>query len=531
MAPSRRGRRRAVARNTTEVTFDRVSPTAPFDQCGVRLIRQNSRKAACVAGLTFGCQQNGSLPAHEMWVSAGCRGFFECAGRRLYCGSLPDAPTSCACTDVSAVNATGGRAAARQPPSTMAILAVVSSDSSMATRQRLLASMRHVDATHATHRARVDWAFVVYDELMAQWSHFLTSARELRHSSFVRVIDASEGRARRLTVSQRRARFVHAHTGVTSVWRSLGTNTSHDAVWLMDSDIMLDGFSLSSFLRKWQCAFSSPPVISQPPIRNDAIPRISSSGRPRGRQTFLLRKASAAAAKPFQNNGDTYRTCLVGEMGASFGAEACFLRDALALRTAWVEQQCALVDARFLAWFFAQAIVQRVLSLQLRFRVDSGPDAIWCGAAAEWAAARNTDRPACAVLTEPIGHDDGVAQDKSPHSMRSYADKNKMRGHVDASFNLLDQAGIRMPLRWALGRQCVRHNCSRHRWFLFSPQPGWKLPRDEAGLRQVHACSVLKERRELCRTGGPFLPEGERPRRRRVECDGMLGLYWREHLV
>lgn len=40
---------------------------------------------------------------------------------------------------------------------------------------------------------------------------------------------------------------------------------------------------------------------------------------------------------------------------------------------------------------------------------------------------------------------------------------------------------------------CRRQNCTRHPWFLYQPVPGWTLPHDEWGLKQVRACTVTAD--------------------------------------
>ena len=156
--------------------------------------------------------------------------------------------------------------------------------------------------------------------------------------------------------------------------------------------------------------------------------------------------------------------------------------------------------------------------------VEAGPDAIWCGAAAEWAAHQNaTSRPACAVITVPVAHDD----------TRSLVARSA--AHVSDSFHLLWLAKIRHPLRWSLGgdeAKCHRHNCSRHPWFLFSPSPNWHLPTDEQGLRQVHACAVAREDGAgvgTCAAAPSESAVGRPLTQPRLPCDGMTSLYWSTH--
>jgi hypothetical protein len=104
--------------------------------------------------------------------------------------------------------------------------------------------------------------------------------------------------------------------------------------------------------------------------------------------------------------------------------------------------------------------------------------------------------------------------------------------HVESSFVLLTRAGLRAPLRASLGDppECYRQACVRHRWFGYQPSPNWKLPTDEAGLRDVLACAVTREQ-----TAEGVCARDERGGRAQTraadaaECDGMTRLYWRTH--
>lgn len=67
--------------------------------CRVELRAQQSRKAACTPGVTFGCHDSST-----MWVTGGCRGLFLCRESQLSCGTYLDSPTerhNCSCVDVA----------------------------------------------------------------------------------------------------------------------------------------------------------------------------------------------------------------------------------------------------------------------------------------------------------------------------------------------------------------------------------------------------------------------------------------------
>ena len=265
---------------------------------------------------------------------------------------------------------------------------------------------------------------------------------------------------------------------------------------------------------------------------------------------------------------------MVGELGAAFGEDACFLRDTRALRVGFVEGQAALLDARFLSWFFEQGLTRAIMREQLQHSTEAGPDAVWCGAAAEWAASgreqrvhtaahlrvarpgflhfsdlselgrerhrqqladedTDTFRPACAVVPVPIPHDDE----------RSLA-ANNVR-HFHNSFKALRDAGIRDTLmkcqaRGRHGRECMRHN-----WTRYLPVPEWPLPTDVEGMKLVRACATTRMSRAKCSSlprdqkggGVRFSANSEERdgshhsahRSGNVECDELTSLYWRDN--
>ena len=125
---------------------------------------------------------------------------------------------------------------------------------------------------------------------------------------------------------------------------------------------------------------------------------------------------------------------MVGELGAAFGGDACFLRHTRALQVGFVEGQAALLDAHFLSWLFEQPLIERIVSAQLSHGSEAGPDAVWCGAAAEWWALRRDTaafRPGCAVVPVPIWHDDTRSLDAGSalHFNNGFSG-NPLRQHV-----------------------------------------------------------------------------------------------------
>jgi hypothetical protein len=345
---------------------------------------------------------------------------------------------------------------------------------------RTARNMAFVDSTHALHGARVDWAVCAYDDRKDDWQPVWRSAAALNHSRLITVMNHNDSSPedppgmRPLKAGQRKARMVLHRRLVRSAWAIAGRDDAWDAVWLPDDDLRFDLFDLKEFLMRWTCALpGGPPVVSQPPINQHGVPY------------------ERAFGKSWPANSDTYQLCLRGGMAASFGArDACFLRDALAIQSGFVENQAALVDARFLSWFWNQSLTVRIGKAQLRLKAETGPDAIWCGAAAEWIVSlQQSQRVACAVIAVQIGHDDQRSLD------------GRRASHFARGFGVLDVARVRSSL-WRMQQPlivnnktvgCRRTACTRHRWFLYQPVPGWTIPDDEWGLRQVRACTLTKE--------------------------------------
>ena len=232
---------------------------------------------------------------------------------------------------------------------------------------------------------------------------------------------------------------------------------------------------------------------------------------------------------------------MIGELAAASGGDACFLRHTRALQVGFVEGQAALLDARFLGWLFEQPLIERIVAAQLKYGSEAGPDAVWCGAAAEWWSASRGGtaifRPACAVIPVPIWHDD----------TRSLAALSTQHFHL--GFKVLREAQIRKTRQggcWQ-GRACMTH-----RWTRYQPIPGWPLPTDVAGVEQVRACAATHMHRAVCsslprdRTGGGvrfsssssvradtsgqlLSSPGPATPLHSVKCDELSGLYWRSN--
>lgn len=212
------------------------------------------------------------------------------------------------------------------------------------------------------------WAVCAYDDRAHEWSDLQRQFSD----RLVLVINTSTAH-HGLRANQRRAKL-HHRARIVEEAKALRLNHVHtpfEAFWFLDEDISFVHFQMDTFLHRWMCAFGAtgPPVIAQPTLHKG---RDSGQGWPQ--------------------SDDTYTLCLSGEIGARWGDDACFLRDALAVRNDWVEQWATLIDARFMAWWLRQETTQKIVQQQLLLNTDFGSDEIWCGAAAEWVGGLPTRR-------------------------------------------------------------------------------------------------------------------------------------------
>lgn len=165
---------------------------------------------------------------------------------------------------------------------------------------------------------------------------------------------------------------------------------------------------------------------------------------------------------------------------------------------------------------------------QRREAVETGPDAVWCGAAHEWLAARGErHRPPCAVVPVPLEHANTRSLDASNTQ------------HYASGFKLLRNAGIRAtPNTCWDGRGCWTHPWARKYYF---GTPNWALPTDVPGMWQVRACAATRMDRAICHSlprdpggAGPQykparLTEAPPPSYANDTCDHLTQLYWRSH--
>lgn len=176
-------------------------------------------------------------------------------------------------------------------------------------------------------------------------------------------------------------------------------------VFLLDEDISLEGFNITSFQQHWDCAFPHKPLIVQPLIfeSNQFI-------------TFMNLKSWSA----------DHRSKIV--------ASAVGL----------VEQQVPLMDAVFFEWF-----VKRVLSFTretaLQHGVDWGHDRSWCNAAAMYSRAvlqYPNDSVPCAVFptAPPVHH----------LNLKSMASKRENRSRFHANGVKVVQLYIDLFPTWVI---------------------------------------------------------------------------------
>ena len=482
------------------------------------LIQQTSTAANCTLGVSYGCDAVG------VWVSHGCRGTFRSSGSRVICDRAADATWShCprrwvfrqkpASEARSPMDEKWLLASPNTKEPIVAILVAVVAGSGVEVQQRALRGMAAADAAYSALHARIDWAVVTYDDTADFWGGTVEASSRLQHTTLVLVLNASSDPAHPLEHRKRKARFVHQRRLVWAVWNRTG-RAAYDAVWLPDDDLAFERFDWRAFLHQWLCTFSGgPPIVTQPPIQG----------------VRRLTPMQEAYAKPWPARAETWKTCMIGELATAYDGDACFLRHTRALQVGFVEGQAALLDARFLSWLFEQPLTERIVRAQLIHGSEAGPDAVWCGAAAEWWSASRGDtagfRPACAVVPVPIRHDD----------TRSLAAGTTQ--HFVKGFKVLRDAQIRKTRQGGCsqGRACMIH-----RWTRYQPVPSWPLPTDVAGMEQVRACAATRMHRAVCsslprdRTGGGvrFSASSSSPEATHlpsVKCDELSGLYWRSN--
>lgn len=389
----------------------------------------------------------------------------------------------------------------REPWHGTRILVALVVDSGLVSRTRVLQGMEHFEATFGSHHTRVDWAVTAYDDGADNWQHMRErAARSLSHVRLVAVVNAS-GEGETLTSAQRRARGVHRRRAVTAAWLAYGEDYWTD-VWLSDGDIAFSGFELGAFLERRACAHAGgAPLIVQPTLRqstqcwpfnhNSYHPPWSAAFGGHNRSLAPAAVGSAHARAHGSKRWDNWEPILL-------------------LRLRWVESQSVLMDAQFLRWFYSTEVVRKVLELQTTYHVSWGTDALWCGAAIEYARqVRPSSRAACAVVTVPIDHD----------NTKSIGARGSE--YISNGFRLLERAGITSP-RCVGGGRLPTPSCAPrvHPWWSpFANQVcASRQPTHGIGLAHVMRCASATLQPSCARRTGASASLDD-------ECDSLQPLF------
>lgn len=302
------------------------------------------------------------------------------------------------------------------------LIMIVAADSSNVTRA--LAVHNIATLWHLRTIASASWVFVTYDGGGAEdWSDVSATANLL--GVHVRIVSYS-ARGAAPAFTPKLALQLRGFDALPSI-----EVRRADAIWLPDADIWLSDPNSAhggarAFLLRWACAFRhGPPLVAQPVVR--------------GLQQFW-----------HLNYDNEWQPG--GRLAAAWPHEH---RRAIALHTAFVEQQMPLMDASFWQWF-VDTLGRPLAALQLEHGSDLGADSLWCKAAGAFAAMHDTHagRVACAVVPVPFEHRGTADTRPSLHQRRGGASSRPTA-----------------PLSYWRGGGAVREQASR-RWPQF-----WMSPR------------------------------------------------------
>ena len=145
--------------------------------------------------------------------------------------------------------------------------------------------------------------------------------------------------------------------------------SGYDVVLLMDSDIDVRAFAITEFFVRWQTLFSTIPIIT-------GVPRYTATTRYR-------------SPPPESFVTSTWQFWLSRVRG-----------DMLGVPTDFVEQFFCLVHGPFLRWFLNRVMTDETVEKFQEHQSAWGPDAIWCGAASDYAPSNIS----CAMVPLGVGH-------------------------------------------------------------------------------------------------------------------------------
>ena len=151
--------------------------------------------------------------------------------------------------------------------------------------------------------------------------------------------------------------------------KSVHMMSNYDVVLLMDIDMDLRAFALKEFFARRQTLFATVPIIA---------------GAPRYTATARYMSAPPEAFAP-----STWQFWLSRVRG-----------DMLGVPTDFVEQFFGVVHAPFFEWFLGRILTSNTMQKLRELQSAWGPDAVWCGAAKEFAPGNIS----CAMFPLAIAH-------------------------------------------------------------------------------------------------------------------------------
>ena len=256
--------------------------------------------------------------------------------------------------------------------------------------------MRNMAVVHS-QGWNMDWGVVVYEgpQDLSDWAPVRAVAAMLNVSLWLKRSLLKDG-------------FHPKQTMQHHFREALGPQ--HEGIWLLDEDISLARTNITSWLSLWRCAFpGGHPLVAAAPIKQST-------------QAF------------WPHNWLTWTP----------GVDHGWLGGALGLKTSFVEGQAPLLDAKFFAWFFGKLEAgggagegppagTPLWEALDKAGTDWGVDELWCKAGEEFLGASKGDpkRTTCAVLREPIDHEDSktIRESSKEGKGGTYSSEWGRKGH------------------------------------------------------------------------------------------------------